>query len=52
MLYITLPVVSFEFETWPLTLREKNRSRLFDNRCFGEYLDLKGRSGRRSEKLS
>ena len=27
-----MPVVLYEFETWSLTLREKNRMRVFENR--------------------
>ena len=29
---ITLPVVLYGCETWPLTLREKRRLRVFENR--------------------
>ena len=33
------PIVSVCFETWYLSLREKNRLKMFENKI---YLDLKG----------
>jgi hypothetical protein len=39
---IILPVVLYGCETWSLVLREKRRVRVFVNRFWGEYLDLRG----------
>jgi hypothetical protein len=39
---VILPVVLYGCKTWSLTLMEKNRLRVFENKCCGRYLDLKG----------
>jgi hypothetical protein len=36
---IILPVVLYACGTWSLILREEHRLRVFENRCWGEYLD-------------
>jgi len=39
--YIILPVVLYWCETWSLTLREKNRLRLFENRVLRRIFEPK-----------
>jgi hypothetical protein len=39
---IILCVVKYGCETWSLTLREECRLRVFENRCWWDYLDLRG----------
>jgi hypothetical protein len=39
---VILPVVLYGYKTWPLTLREEHRLRVFENRVLKEYLDLRG----------
>jgi len=39
---IILPVLLYGCETWSLTLREEHRLRVFENRFWGDYLDLRG----------
>jgi hypothetical protein len=39
---IILPAVLYGCETWSATLKEEHRVRVFDNRVWGEYLDLRG----------
>jgi hypothetical protein len=38
---IILPVVSYGCETWPLTLREERRLRVFENRVLKRVFGLK-----------
>jgi hypothetical protein len=52
---IVLPVVLYGFETWPLTLREKHRLGVFENRVPKKISRLKrndviGRGGRLSNE--
>jgi hypothetical protein len=39
---ITLAVVLYGCETWPVTLRKEHRLKVFENRVLGEYLDQRG----------
>jgi hypothetical protein len=38
---VILPVVLYECETWPLTLREEQRLRVFENRVLGRIFGPK-----------
>ncbi|KAJ4432464.1 hypothetical protein ANN_21083 [Periplaneta americana] len=39
---VILPVVLYGCETWTLALREEHRLRVFENKCLGKYLGLRG----------
>ena len=39
---LILPVVLYGCETWSLILREERRLGVSENRCWGEYLGLRG----------
>jgi hypothetical protein len=48
--HIILPVGFYDCETWPLTLKEQHRLRVFEKGCWGEYFNLDRWSDRRLEK--
>jgi len=47
---IILPVVLCGHETWYLILEEEHVLSVLRTECWGEYLDLRGRSNRRLQK--
>jgi len=47
-----LPVVSYGHETWPLTLREEHKLRVFENRVLRNIFGLKRDEAKGVEKTT